>query len=300
MLSHFSDLWVVPELDLGVFITTNTVGGDVLTSSFASRIVAQFHAPPRTPPIGSPDLVRDATRYGGFYLSTRRAYSGLESFIGMLNGVNVSVSPDGFLLMPIAGGTQRFAPTGTPHVFRAVEGDAAVTFEMSGDRAVRILTPGAAVVRAGVLQQQSTLVASAALTVLAVLAIALRLAYWRGAPLLETPWQGRARALRALVAWLWLGSMVLFGVWVARAISDTAAAVYEWPSPLVVGASWMALVAAAGSSVLVILVPWTWRRPRGAPGWSLWRRLRFAYTAMVFVAFGALLALLGALQPWNS
>ena len=44
------------------------------------------------------------------------------------------------------------------------------------------------------------------------------------------------------------------------------------------------------------LTPFAWA---GAGGWSLWRKLRFTATVVVFSAFGLLLAVLGALQPWN-
>jgi hypothetical protein len=44
------------------------------------------------------------------------------------------------------------------------------------------------------------------------------------------------------------------------------------------------------------LTPFAWA---GRDGWSAWRKLRFTATILAFAAFGALLAVLGALQPWN-
>jgi uncharacterized membrane protein len=61
-------------------------------------------------------------------------------------------------------------------------------------------------------------------------------------------------------------------------------------------ASSAALVAAVLSWAAAALTPFALA---GRGGWSLWRKLRFTATIALLSAFGLLLALLGALQPWN-
>jgi hypothetical protein len=34
--------------------------------------------------------------------------------------------------------------------------------------------------------------------------------------------------------------------------------------------------------------------------WTGWRKLRFSVTALVFLAFGVVLGLWGALEPWSA
>ena len=59
-----------------------------------------------------------------------------------------------------------------------------------------------------------------------------------------------------------------------------------------------ALVATVLSAGAMALVPAIWKGASG--GWSRARRVRFTLAAIVFAALGGLLALWGALAPWNS
>src|SRR6185437_2208744 len=78
-LSFFSEMVVIPDLNLGVFISTNTDTGGALSGALPSAIVREFYAAPHIyPRPGSPELAPVAAAYKGYYLSTRRPYSGLE------------------------------------------------------------------------------------------------------------------------------------------------------------------------------------------------------------------------------
>jgi hypothetical protein len=77
-LSFFSNMMIVPELGLGIFVATNTEGGAQLSEPLPANIVERFYAPPRRPPApGKSDAVA-ARVYAGQYLTTRRPYRGLE------------------------------------------------------------------------------------------------------------------------------------------------------------------------------------------------------------------------------
>ena len=118
-------------------------------------------------------------------------------------------------------------------------------------------------------------------------------ARWR-AP--QTSMQRLAGALRGPAAALWLIAIAAFGAKLSTALADQSTIVYGWPQPLILLASGAGLAAALLSGAAAALTPFAWA---GRGGWSVWRKLRFTATILVFSAFGLLLAVLGALQPWN-
>ena len=73
-----------------------------------------------------------------------------------------------------------------------------------------------------------------------------------------------------------------------------------WPDPWLVGASSVALAAAALSLLGVLQLPGALAEGRRLSGWAVGRKLRHAATVLVFVAFAAVLASWGALEPWSS
>jgi CubicO group peptidase (beta-lactamase class C family) len=103
-LLFFSTMALVPELRLGVFVSTNTAGGDRLSGPLPGRIVERFYGSVADPQkAGSKDLAASARAYDGFYLQTRRAYSGIEGFIFRLVTRQMRVTPEGYLNAPLLG-----------------------------------------------------------------------------------------------------------------------------------------------------------------------------------------------------
>jgi hypothetical protein len=118
-------------------------------------------------------------------------------------------------------------------------------------------------------------------------------ARWR---LPQTPTQRLAGSLRGLAAPLWLFAVPAFALKLQGALTDQSTVVYGWPGPLVTAASSAALAAALLSWAAAALTPFTWA---SSEGWSAWRKLRFTATILAFSAFGLLLAMRDALEPWN-
>jgi len=118
-------------------------------------------------------------------------------------------------------------------------------------------------------------------------------ARWRAA---QSRSQRLAGMLRAPAAALWLVAIASFAMTLAGALADNSTVVYGWPSPLMLTASIAALLGAVLSWTALALTSFAWA---GADGWGLARKLRFTATTTVFSGFGVLLAVLGALQPWN-
>lgn len=296
----FSSMVLVPELRLGIFVATNTEGGGNLSGPLPGRIVEHFYAPSRQGLSGSAAVADGRQAYEGYYLMTRRPYSGLEGFIFRLQTLRVVVTPDGFLALPLLGRTERFVPAGQPDVFRSEDPAGplgGVVFRRNGDRAVRMDTLAMAFERVGPMFQPPTLVGLAGLALLVSFGtlVGVRLRARRG--LRETRAQALAGRLQVAAAVAWIASATAVAVFAAGAATDTASVVYAWPTLSIQLFSITAVIATVLSVSAAVFLPAVWRAGN-PPGWSPWRKLRFTAVALSFVALGSVLALWGALRPW--
>jgi hypothetical protein len=305
-LSFYTSMVTIPELGLGVFVTTNTDTGRALVERLPSLVVGRFYAPPPPPPAaGSPALQDRAGDFAGGYLTTRRAYAGLEGFASRLvGGSQVRVSEDGRLLTPSGDGVRAWIPDGPGGLaagrFRAQDSEERLVFQMEDGRAVGWYAPwgGAAYERQGLLHSPALLAVVGNLTLLAsLLALGGAVLRLRRSERVSGA-QSRATALELVASVFWIVSAVGFAVWALRAASDSANALYGWPGPWLLTGSAAALLASLVSLVLAALAFTVWRSDRH--GWSLGRRVRHTITAVLFLANAALLASWGALEPWSA
>ena len=305
-LSFFSSLLVVPELDLGIFVTTNTEGGAALSNPFAARVIEHFYAPPRPLRAGpAPEPSESSRAYAGDYVSTRRRNSGLEGFLTRLaNVMTVTVASDGALV--VSGGigpTQRFVQAGERDVFRPAAGPVGaggmLRFEREGDRVVRAFAMPTTFERVGLLLRPTTLVLAAGLTVFTALAIVvgffLRLARKK---IPESRSQRLARRVQLAAAVASLIGVATFVLWIIGVIADLTTVFRDWPGPLLQTASTAVLAASALTLVGALLLPAVWRNQPDARGWTVWRKGRYTLALTIFAAFGVLLGAWGALEPW--
>ena len=110
--SFFSNMWLFPDLELGVFVSTNSSdGGPQLSGNLPEAIFRQyfpsllsFEAP--TPPS---DFAMRGQNYAGEYLPSRRSYTKLEKLLNIAQPFNVSVDQEGYLIVSGAGQTTKYA-----------------------------------------------------------------------------------------------------------------------------------------------------------------------------------------------
>ncbi|CAN5516926.1 serine hydrolase domain-containing protein [soil metagenome] len=302
-LSFVSNMVVVPDLKLGVFIAANTESGGGLTGRLGQRIVQQFYAAPEVfSRPGVADLVSHRDLYEGHYLGSRRAYRGLESLVGrVIRGLDVSVTDDGRLVTKQFGDARAWVPEGKAGSgrFIAANGTERLVFAISDGRARRITDWGGQVFeRAGFWNRPQILIL---LTVLTALAATTTL----GAVLLrnrrefrETGIQSRASLIQNIQGVLWLTSLCLFGLWYSKS-GDAALVMYNWPGPTLVIASACAFVAALMTLGTVLIVPAIWRGGRRVDSWTQARKAGFTFTVLVYTAFSVVLGIWGALTPWG-
>ena len=297
-----SAMVTIPELNLGVFVTTNTDTGPELVSQLPQRIVARFYAPAQVfPRPGARGLVEDRAVYAGAYLNDRRPYHGLEKFVFLLIGqAAISVSDDGRLLTPDGDGVQAWVPAGPPGHFQSIDSPQTTAFEIQKGRAVRWYAPSGATAfdRIGPLYQVRMLALMAGLAALASIATLIGLAVRDRRESRQTPTQARASLVQTTISLLWLTAMASFGAWAAGA-GDVGKIVYGWPGPLVLIASACALVGAMLTLFALVMTPLVWRGGRRLDSWTLGRQLRFTATSLIFAAFSLQLLLWGALAPWS-
>ncbi|HEX4198198.1 MAG TPA: serine hydrolase domain-containing protein [Caulobacteraceae bacterium] len=292
----------VPDLNLGVFVTTNTNTGVGLVTLLPQEIVGRFYAPPPAfPRAGVPSLFDDRAVYAGTYLDDRRPYHGLGKFVFTLIGqAQIAVTRDGRLLTPSAGGEQAWIPDGAAGQFQRVDGPGRTAFEIKNGKAVRWYPASGvtALDRVGPLYQAPVLGLMAALALLASLATLIGLAVRDTRESRQTPTQARASLVQTTISLLWLVAMACFAAWAAGA-GDVGRIMYGWPGPLVLIASACALVAALLTLLVLVMTPVVWRGGRRLDSWTIGRKLRFTLTTLIFAAFSLQLLLWGALAPWS-
>jgi CubicO group peptidase (beta-lactamase class C family) len=303
--SFVANMVTAPELDLGIFVAANSASGVALTQDLPQAVVREFYAAPATfPRPGSPELIQEAERFAGHYLTTRRAYGGLEGFVGLLTGgAQVRVSPEGRLVTTDAGGRKVWVPDGPLDGgrFVAADGEARLAFRMQDGQAVSFQqgpnvqqferttfwrSPGGLGLLAG-------LTAGASIVALAGAMLRSR------RELRENQVQSRAALVQNLQAGLWLIGMASFCAWAAKTLSDPSRLVFRWPGALLVTASACGLVAAALTATTLVALPAVWRGGRRVDSWPILRRAAFTLTVAIYLAFSILLARWGALAPWS-
>jgi CubicO group peptidase (beta-lactamase class C family) len=303
-LSFVSRMVVIPDLKLGVFISTNTETGGELVRRFPDRLVRQFYLRPQIfPRAGSPALAAQAKRYEGDYLGSRRAYGGLEGFIGLLRaGVKVEVSPEGRLLTSAGGETHAWVPEGDPAQGRFISAtdDQRLAFIMENGRARAML--GAigeqTYERTTIWREGGLMSILAGLTLLCAVATFAGIFVRNRREFRETSIQNRAGLIQNIQSILWLTSFSLFGVWLSKT-GDTANVMYNWPGASLRIASACAVVSAVLTLITAVAVPAVWRGGRRVDSWSQIRKAGFTFTVLTYLGFSILLLLWGALEPWR-
>lgn len=300
-LYFYSNMVIVPDLGLGIFVSVNTDSGANLPATLPATIVEHFYAPAPAAPPPSALSYDQARAYEGDYLTTRRAYGGLEGFLNRIIGrASVRATPEGRLTVTDGGVSTLFNGTDHPGVFKALEGGLTLVFDPNGDSPSRFYAArGAATYeRIGFFRSVGLLTWTAVLTVLACIGAILGVLFRNRREARQTPIQARASQMQTMQAVLWLVSAACMGVFSAKA-SDPTTVFFGWPSGWLLSGSACALVASVLSLLTLGLLPMVWRGGRRVDSWSSGRKVAFTFTALLFVFLAVLLGMWGYLLPWS-
>jgi CubicO group peptidase (beta-lactamase class C family) len=299
--AFFSNMALIPALRTGVFVATNTSTGKPFAERLPALLVQRFYVENVVPrkAAGDPRLVAHASRFAGAYYTTRRAYSGLEAFSVLAKeGDRVSVSADGYLVTRVSSLSHSWVPDRAPGQFRDANGGSARLLFKLDDQGRAIRFAGArgtfSLERAGLLLDPVLFKVVSGLAIAAALMTLGGGAARRGHNIRPTRWQRCAAVAELIVAGLWLSAVSLL---IGR--GDGPGIVGVGPGPLLMAASWLALAAAAGSLVRLLLTPAAFRPATGGTGgWGRWRKLRHGAAIAVFLTFALQIAVRGGLTPW--
>ena len=296
-LTFQSQVFLVPQLKLGVFVVADTDSGVAAVSDLPPLLVSRFYggavAAPGTPP--------PQVDVAGSYLSAQRTYHGLEAFADRLT-LGSSVRFDeasGALTIHSRHMTKAYAPLGQDR-FRAWDGDELLLSDIHDRAQAYILgSVGGGAQRVDLLHTTSFLASWAAVVLAASLASFTGPFTRDRTDNRETRSQTVANAVQIAACVFWCVAIGLFWLFIKDGI-DASALMFNWPNRWLMVASWCALTASLLSLATVVQVPSVWRAGRRIQGWTVWRKIRHTLTAALFIGFAALLAAWGALEPWSS
>ena len=132
-----TDLALVPEEKLGVFVSYNTnTGGELSFSPFLTQFLDHYYPITPSAVVMPANAALEAQRVQGEYEFNRRSYTTFQKAIGLAGDIRISAD-SGRLVMHSPLGDSRLVPVG-PLLYREELGDALVAFQAdSGGRVVR-------------------------------------------------------------------------------------------------------------------------------------------------------------------
>ena len=284
-----SNLVVLPEAGLGVFVSTNSAGGRALARELPRRI-AEFllaDARPLPAPTAPTDFAARAAEFTGTYLSARRNQSTFEKLMVVVDGA-VHVRADGDALVIDGSGPSVRYIEESPLVFRAADDGRRIAFQRADDGRIGAFAGSyghTIFERVDPIDAPVTLLI--AIGLLALTSIGVLLCAWRRSalPAKARIREGRiAASLLVLTAAAWLIALAMLGVALAGIAAAGSGIVAHYPPPAL-GAARIALhVAAAASLLCAIALPGALR----ARGWRFGRRLRHVVAVAVMLVAVAL------------
>jgi CubicO group peptidase (beta-lactamase class C family) len=287
-LAFMSNMVVLPEAGLGVFVSTNTdVGGELsgaLPRMVFERLLPDARPAPAAPP--APDFEQTAKRFAGSYVSQRRAYTTLEKLVTFVQPATVAARKDG-LAISFGDKTSLWIPEG-PLTFRSKDTGARVEF-LEGPEGTIVGYAAASSVADRVSGWDSAKTLGVALGGLALVCIGVLLGAWRRHGRRLGPYS-RSAGWGALIAGFasatWLASLALFAAALSQLGADPFEALPSYPNTVLrasVGLAYAASLLAAGGLLLFMST-------RRSSGWPRGRTLRHAFVLVVMLGATALLA----------
>jgi CubicO group peptidase (beta-lactamase class C family) len=311
-----SNMVIVPELNLGIFISTNTQTGENLANAYPNLLLDHLSGDLVRPPLmPTPDqaYANHKDYYDGLrgqYVSTRRAYGGLEGAITrLINTVVVNVDRDGRLILTTRNGLSAYVPAQAQGFFNQQDsedpGPASTTgglhFLMKNGKASAFETATnlARYERVGWWMSPDT---AKILTIITLITCGLTfLSLFRGVDRHYRPTEEQARAsiISAGIAAVWIIAILVFHTWLSN-LDDASTLFVKWPAGQVQFASALACLATLGTIYQIVTYYFVYNeRMRYGDGWSEWQKYAHAALLIWWAVYAVVIALWGGLAWWS-
>ncbi len=276
---HFlSDLVILPELNLGIFISTNTTqAGSKLIQGFPRELVARYFPPGPNILVPIDDQDINTSAYLGTYIFTRRSHSTVEKInmpvaaIGAAEGNRLSLGQPPSPYQAVG-----------EHLFQSVEQpDLKVAFypgESGEIEGYYTQVPIMVAERAAALENPQIVYAWLGFAVLVFLSVLI--GAWirrrRTGPQTASERWAALMLYATSIVWVFaIGAIILSFV---RILEDFRRVFFDFPSALFVNGLTLTLVATVLTAACVLML----RPVLTTPSWSGWRKTR--HTLVVGVA----------------
>jgi CubicO group peptidase (beta-lactamase class C family) len=280
-----SNMVVVPQAGIGMFVSTNTDTGTSLVEALPRLIFEHFlpgarPAPAPPPPKG---FARLGQVYAGTYLSEKRNFSTIEKPLS--TGIaTIALTPDDYLVVN-GGENGRFVEE-SPDIFREVDNSDRIQFlrDARGRVTGMAVANGHAVFgKAGFFDNPHTALGTLALLWLVCLCALVGAWGRRGRPLHENPALRRDAFVPAGTLLLAVCGWLLFLILMISAIVVMSTAGYkllfDFPPPILLAMVVLGYVA----SVLTLIALWFLPRVWKLQAWRFWRKLRHSLVLALMV-----------------
>lgn len=281
---HFlSDMQMIPELGLGIFISTNTTGGgSQLINGFVKLLVGRYFenkAMPRPEPPG--DFAARGAQFEGTYIGTRRSYTSVERV--MNNPLfSVATTKDGYLLLTTPGSVSRWVEI-APYTFQAEDSDNVLKFVTDDSGSVTSIylpVPIMVMEKVGPLGNPNVLYIVLVLGVVVFMCALFGAWLRRKQDIDQTPRERLASQVTLTTCAVWLVCYILAIAPMNELGSNIMSVFYAFPQPLLVAAFTVAILGAVLSIVSGLLLYPVWTQS----SWPLWRRLRHTGVVVCILA----------------
>ena len=296
-LFFMSDMHLIPELEFGLFVSTNTDSGWNLAEDLADLVVERFFPRPSDDDVAQriDPKTEERARFAGSYLGSRRSYTRIDRLVtvGLIRS-SISVSDDGNLISDGLIGADTWEPIGQTR-FRSVSDGSEIAF-IEGENGQTVLVVARMIdmvfEKVGLLSNgfvlYAVLLISALVFVGALVAAGFRAKRVRQAGV--SSWT-RAAQISALAAGgTWVAAIAAFIVGALSLLGGWEALFFAFPpAGFRVGAI-IAVLAAALTLLAVFGVPVAWSEKT----WPVFRRVRHTGFVALLVLVTIILADLSA------
>ncbi len=283
-----SDMIVVPELGLGVFVSTNGRGGFAFANDLVRRLLRDLAPLPPQAPVRAAETRAMAKEIAGAWVMNRRPWHRSERAIHLADAAfSVTAELDGdIVIAPFIGSAQRFQPMGKGE-WQSVDRMSRRVFAKDGDGTPTLWSGSGtgSAVKAGLFARPLPMLATLVVTL-----IFASVAVWRGTRRL---WQreDRDRTLRqaalatTAAAFAWTIGIGGFATMMAQAAPDEGTGlIFSYPGPLV----WIAWTIALAIALTLGAIALSLRtRTAMGTGWSAWGKTKHVALLSLFILAAA-------------